>query len=206
MVDNGGQKWTFVDDGKADNKGVMPTSAKPIFKLRTAIRPSLFGHALKKGTIIAFFGAILILYAGSKLSKVELGMWGLSIFFIGLGLITIGLLPYRRIKKLESKPDEIWLIGHEALTICSQGKRIFTLPIACIKKMNYLENGKTYGIAIELNSNFSEKILVHDPGFNLITFQETCRKQFNSDLFLRYFSRTSHEEILGRIPASFAMI
>jgi hypothetical protein len=142
--------------------------------LRSSIRPSLKHSLLQRGTFLGFIGGLLFLLAGIFLPLPQLSIWGLPVLGAAFALITAGLLPYRRLSHLEMHPHEISLT-EQRLRFSRSGKPSFTLPLSCIKRIDYRDAPRHYGIAIWLK--------------NPLPAKEGC------DIFLPYFSKRSFDEM-----------
>lgn len=158
--------------------------------LRSSIRPRLLHKILMRGFFIALIGGLAIVLAGAFLSATFLQMWGFLIFISSLTLIALGLLPYRRLAKLASKPNEIHVLGYEMIEYYTQGQKMALIPCKAIKKMAYLENAEMRGIGIWIDPTEKESVIL-DPAFNINGFHH----QFDCDFFFPFFSQISYEEL-----------
>lgn len=149
-------------------------------KLRSSIRSSLLRFTLWKGTLMAALGASVLLYAGLYMPVDTLNKWGLPMLLVGGGLITLGLLPYRKLKRLEIKPDEL-MLSETHLQFTSQGKLMITIPLQSIDKTAYLEEGRQYGIGVWLKK----------PLPRLPSSQQKMQR-FGCSLFFPYFSERAY--------------
>jgi hypothetical protein len=165
-----------------------------IIKLRSTIRPELMWSALLRGTLFATVGALLLIYGGTTLPKNSLIGWGIPLVLVSLMLIAFGLIPYRRLSRLQVNPDEIH-IKETSFCFISKKKMCFTVPFASIEKIELLERRALYGIGVQLKHNPSEKISVHDPRFDMQRYQACSQKRFDCDLFFPYFTSHAVEEL-----------
>lgn len=163
--------------------------------LHSAVQPPLLRRALLRGSCLAAAGGACLLLPGIFMPLPVMQVWGLPLFLAGMGLIALGLIPYRKLKALEENPYRIILEGTSALKFTSKGKPLFTLPRVSIKQIGYTEEEKTYGIAITLKSPLPEKLRIEKEGFDLAGFRDRSLKQHNCDLFLPYFSRRSFDVV-----------
>lgn len=161
---------------------------KEVFTIRTSISPGLMRKTLFKGFFTGMLGIISLLYAGVFLPVDVLRVWGLPIFLFGIGLIIIGLLPYRRIARIESKPSTLTVDNLEALEFSSGGKLKFSLPLEIVSKIAYLASPKNYGLGIWLKDHALEKVIFFEPSFKV-------RTDYGADIFLPYFSQRSTNEL-----------
>lgn len=168
---------------------------KDVIKVRSSIKASLMRSVIYRGSIIASLGIGSMVYAAVFLPPEVLKKVGLPIFLLGIGLIALGLIPYRRLAQLEKKHNEIIISNDETLLFASKGKSLFTIPLKSIESMEYHEKGFHYGIGISLKKPVTEKIIVHDTWFNVHRYQKYSRKLFGFDLFLPYFSERTFQQI-----------
>jgi len=161
--------------------------------IRSSIKSSLKSHYLVRGTLLATLGALLMAIAGVFMSPQELSLWGLPIFLIAVGLITAGLLPYKRLCQLEKKPNEIQL-NAKNIQYLNKGKITLTIPLGSIKRISYIQAKERYGIAIWLNKPVADKVMVHQPKYKpqKISF-------IRCDIFLPYFSEYSCTELVNEV-------
>lgn len=134
--------------------------------LRTSVSPSLLKWRLYLGSFLAGAGAFLLLFSSIYLSTSALEKWGFLILILGLGLIAVGLIPYRKLQRLEIKPNELILSEH-GLAYYKGGSLQWKLPYASIHSMQFLESAWSYGIALDVEGRF--------------------------DLFLPYFTKRSFQ-------------
>lgn len=166
-----------------------------LLKIYSSVSPKVEKKALFKGSFIAGIGVLLLAFSGSFIKEPLLKIWGLPILILSASLITYGLLPYRRLMRLQRKPNEI-ILSEELLQYVENNKRQITLPLSLIKKASYLEDKDDYGIGIWLKSaEYSEKIIVHNPSFDLQKKVNQSEKRWKCDLFFPYFSRRSFSRI-----------
>jgi hypothetical protein len=167
--------------------------------LFSSIKPSLMKKTLFKGTFIAFLGMIPMFYSTLYLPPSILSYWGILIFFVGLGMIALGMLPYRRLTFLENHPNKLSLINNEGMIYFQKEKKTFTIPFSAVEKMVYVEEGSFYGISICLKQTPHEKIIVHNPSFDMNRYQKYSRKWYQCDLFIPYFTKRSYDQIASHL-------
>ncbi len=136
--------------------------------IKTAIKPALLKWKLFIGTLLAITGASVIVLSGSFLSVEALKKWGLFLLLFSLSLIALGLIPYRRLQKLEIKPNELELLDH-GLAYRKNGKVEWILPYSSITDLDYVEDPWRYGIRLKVEERWA--------------------------LFLPYFTRRSFESL-----------
>ena len=168
---------------------------KNVLTLRSTIRPQLMRKTLFRGGILALIGIFILMYAGIFLSISTLRLWGFPIFLCSLTLITIGLLPYRELSKLEVQPFILKAYDLEYLEYIEKGKSILTIPFVSIEDIIYVDNSEDYGIGIRLKKPSPSKIKIHDPRFNVHDFQKN-EHNLRIDLYFPYFSKRSFNELL----------
>jgi hypothetical protein len=162
--------------------------------LRTSINSSLKRSVLLRGTILAVLGAVVIL-AGGFISKGVLNVWGLPLYFVGIGLIAIGLIPQRKLQLLENNPNEIH-IDHELIfTFRTKGKPVFSIPLASIRKIEFMERDTIYVLALWFVQPPIHNIILFNSAINLKNLHADSKKKFSCDLFLAYFSKRSLQKL-----------
>lgn len=164
-------------------------------KLFTTIKPALLRNALLKGTAIAGIGVIILAIAGTYAPPNLLTYLGPFVLILGGGLIAWGLLPYRKLYSLENSPNELIYTNGKQIQFIAKGKEVYTIPLEMIEKLDYIEKKNNYGIAIYLNKDTKKKIVVHNPRFDMASFQKKSQKKYNCDLFIPYFSERSFNRI-----------
>lgn len=123
----------------------------------------------------------------------QLTPWGWLLYAVALGLITLGLLPYRKLTMLEKRPNEIRLVNNCRMDVCLQGIPTLSIPYKTIAKVAYLPNSSPYGIALTYKTPVEEKIVLLNPAFKATAYQEKSINMYSCDCFLPYFSRRSFE-------------
>lgn len=137
-------------------------------KLRTSIKTPLMRRVVLRGSFLALLGAAILLYAGVVMPVDSLSIWGLPLLLVSGSLITLGLLPYRKLTRLEKKPDEL-IISENQIQYIVRGKSSLTIPQQNIARTAYVEHGNMYGICVWLK-------------------HPTPNKNSRYDLFFPYFS------------------
>lgn len=143
----------------------------------SSIAPELKRRTLLKGTVFAALGALLLLWGGAGLDLPTLSKWGWLIFLVAIGLIALGLIPYRRLNRLENNPYEL-RVDNQAITLLHQGNKLFAYPIDAISRVGYYKRDDLYGIKIWLKEGLE-------------------KKHYGADIFLPYFSERSYKEFSG---------
>lgn len=157
-------------------------------KVRSSITTSLRRAVLMRGTCIAIVGVLLILFGGMFIPPDRMTYWGLPLFLVGFGMITWGLLPYRRLCQIENNPRELVLSEDESsLSLFCKGKIALSIPLACIASIKYIEESNRYGVGMMLKGS-PQKIEVYNTKL-------LCVNELGCDLFFEYFSRRAFEFI-----------
>ena len=160
-----------------------------LLTLRSSIKPSLMLKALLRGFVWALLGAIILIFSGAKLSVETLSHWGLPLFATGIACITFGLLPYRRLLRLELKPNELVVVGDDHLEWWEKGRKLLSIPLDAIENMTWLDEGAKYGISLQIREHPTRKLIIHDPKMKMPSLP----------LFMPYFSKRTCEELKDEI-------
>ena len=158
--------------------------------LRSSIRPSLMRYSLWRGAILAGIGVILLLTGGAFLPAAPMKIWGLPLFLVGIALITWGWLPYRRLRRLEMNPHRL-IIEKDWLHFSANNQTLLSIPWESVAQFKYMENGRNYGMGIELKKPLPQQIIVHAGGKG--GYGMPVWKCYGCDLFLPYFSERAME-------------
>jgi len=158
-------------------------------KLYSSVKPSLIRWMLFRALLLAGAGVLLLAYSGSFIPPQQLSVWGIPILLVGGALIYIGMVPYRRLVRVQDAPNELIVIGEKYLQYVERGVRQFSVPVVSIEKIAYRDSGgREYGLAITLKEPLPEKITVHNPRLDILKFQKRSQKRQGCDLFIPYFS------------------
>lgn len=132
--------------------------------------------------------------AGALIPPPYLRIGGLPLFLLGCLLIGAGLLPYRKLTRLEVTPDTITSTD-SSLLFAKGGKKALEIPHNAIERITFLSTPSFYGWALFLKHPIEHKIKVLDPRFPLKAFlkKSCCR---NCDLFFPYFTEKSLKDLL----------
>lgn len=167
--------------------------------IRSTITRTVIKHVLIKGFCIAALGIACLLIGGIFLGPSHLQKWGWLLFLLSIGMITLGLLPYRRIVRLQLKPNEITLVDADQLIFFSRGRKKLTIPIPSIAKMEYIDHPVRYGIAVFLNKPPPRPLSVHESPQEVEKMRYEGQKKGEADLFFPYFNRHAYEELIDWI-------
>lgn len=138
-----------------------------------------------RGSLLAGLGASLLFFSGIFAPEKILSRWGLIIFGISMLFIGMGLIPYRRLQRLELKPDEIRVFEDRTLHYFKKGQECFALPLADIQSVEWIDKGHIYGIGLRL-----KKVLP-----DLEETINRSQKKVGADLFLPFFSNRAYLEL-----------
>jgi hypothetical protein len=132
----------------------------------------------------------MLALSGSLIPAAKLWAWGLPIFLTSIALITLGMLPYRKLKLLEMNPyilkwDDEWL------HFVTKGKTLFSIPLVSIAETKYVQKGKGYGIGLWLKKPLPQKMIVCDRHFDLDAYMKRSQSEHGCDLFFPYFTERS---------------
>lgn len=163
------------------------------YKIRSSVQPQLVQNILLRGTLLGALGAFLLIFCSIFIPEELLAKVGLPLFFISFGIITLGLLPYRKLKKLELRPHEIVIHSGKEFIFAWQGAPCFTIPFDCVECIKSISSGSYYGIAIKIRRLSKEKITVLNGSFDLNSYVDKCRKKYSCDIFLPYFTQSSFQ-------------
>lgn len=164
--------------------------------IRSSIKTSLMKHTLFRGTVIASVGGALLLFAGIFVPVSSLSYWGFPIFLASIALITLGLLPYKQLKRLEVNPYQIVADQEKMWHFFEKGMPLFSLPVDDIEKTLLIENEYLYGIGVILKKPLPLPIVVHRKAFSLEDYERKSLKKCGCDLFFPYFSKRAYQELL----------
>lgn len=101
------------------------------------------------GSFLAIAGACLILFAGIF----AVPKWGLLFFLFGIGLIALGLIPYRLLQRLELKPNELEILEN-GLIYRKKGMLEWQLPFGSIQDVSFYEDNWRYGIKLTVENSW----------------------------------------------------
>lgn len=154
--------------------------------VRTSVDKELLRRVVLRGSLIAAVGLVLMLF-GNGIPASRLSGWGAGIVLLSLALITLGLLPYRRLTRLQLHPNELTL-SEEELLYTRQKAAPLWIGRSSIATLRWLRHGELYGIAITL----------HPPATRRADLEREAarwRRLLDCDLFLPYFSQESCSQL-----------
>ncbi len=168
---------------------------QPVLTLHSMVKPELKKSLLLRGSVLAAMGGALLLFSGAMIPPAGLEVWGWPIVILSFGLIAVGLMPYRRLCRLESRPSKLLLTDDNEIIYLFNDRKRVTIPYEAVKKMEYLQNDGLYGVGIWIDLSASKKVVVHDPTFNYQSHQRVAKRRFGCDLFLPFFSERAFNQL-----------
>lgn len=163
-------------------------------KVYSTIKTDIKKAALIKGSSIAGVGILSWVLGAVFMDRQQLQDYGWLVFLFGLVLLAVGMIPYKRLTRLENSPNEIVFDG-EIFSYYRRGLPAFTIPAESIKETIYLEKTEPYGIGIQLKTPLPKPVTVQDPHLDMVDFQKKSQRGYGCDLFLPYFSRRTYQEL-----------
>lgn len=152
--------------------------ARDCIKIDTTVTSPLKRWILFRGTILALLGVGIFFYAGIYLPKELLAAFGIPLWLLGISLIAFGLIPYKLICRLENNPYELIITDDNQLHYVRRGKKIFTVPLYEIEKIETIGGSTSYGVGFKLKKGFSGKFPKQEK--NLI--------KYGVDIYLPHFT------------------
>lgn len=169
---------------------------KNSLSLYSTISTNLLKHTLFHGFAFALVGTLGLLYAGIFIDLSELQRWGWLLFLLGLGLIAFGMLPYRRLSRLQLSPDELRLTDSDHVDYYSKKRPLLTLPLQSIDKMEFIHKKNQYGIAVWLKPPPHPRVVVHQGKKEIDTLRKKGKQLAGADLFFPYFNQRAYQEFI----------
>ena len=170
-------------------------SESETLRIQTAVLSDYMRDTLFRGVAFAAVGVILLVVCGTYMPPRVMNIWGLPALFAGIGLITWGMLPYRKVKRLEAFPDTLIVIDDQYFQYLSGGRRLLTIPIESVESIGHIEKGRDYGIALWLKEPLPEKITLHSSRVNLPRILARSQERYGCDLLLPFFSKRGYSHL-----------
>ena len=171
-----------------------------VVHIYSTVRPELKKRVLLYGTAYAALGALLVLISGLFLPPFWMQYFGFPLLIIGILVIAWGLMPYKRVTRLETQPHELVVTDDQNLHYAVSGQHVLTVPLQAIERLSFCdENVDRYGIALDLKSGMSELVALKKPGTSVVSYLASMRRRYACDLFFPYFSQRSYRELTGSI-------
>ena len=164
--------------------------------LRTSIPSQLLKRTLMIGFSLALIGILGLLYGGIYAHLAELQFWGFTLFILSIGLITMGMLPYRRLTRLQLKPNELCMVAPDQLEYYSKGRKLLTIPLQSIDHFGYVNRYLVYGVTVWLKPDPKDPVLVHQGRSEVDVLRYKGQKLAGADLFFSYFNQRSFQELI----------
>lgn len=157
--------------------------------VKTAVNSQLKKDALLRGSLLAGLGMLILIGGSIILTQEQLEQYGFFIFVGGIALVTFGMIPYRKLVRLENSPDEIHVNDDHAWVYYRKGKKIAEIPREAIESSDFVAHDPDYGICVQLKKNPPSKVKVFMPDAQLQMNKYGC------DLFLPYFTERSMNQL-----------
>lgn len=167
---------------------------QPVLTLRSTIKPSLKKNQILRGSLLGGLGVIIWLYGALFLSLNTLATWGWLILILGGLFIAWGLVPYRKLMRLENRPHKIILTDLDELYFLSQNITLFKVELKNVEEMAYLDDNERYGIGLWIKNPMKNIQTLH-PSLQLEEYLKDTRKRYLCDLFFPFFSKPSYQEL-----------
>lgn len=120
----------------------------------SVVSDSLKKRKLFHGIMIALPGLMLLLFMGTFANAELLKKWGAFSFTIGIFLIASGLLPYKRLMRLEMNPHQL-ICKEDRLELYMRGRLCRTVARDQIVKLEYLDKPSFYGVKLTLKKGIT---------------------------------------------------
>lgn len=164
------------------------------FRLQSVVTSPLMRYTLFKGCGFAVSGMCVLLIGGIFLPPETLGVWGWLLFVVGIGLMTFGMLPYKRLLRIQLKPDELVVQGTD-LEFYSRGIKRLTIPLRSIEKIAYRDARASYGISFRFLKPVIAPVIIHGKSGEIEKMKAEGRKFAGADLFIPRFNRKSFDRL-----------
>lgn len=165
-----------------------------MIKLYSSIKPQILKRTLFKGTIMGLVG-VSILFLSLFLPLSILKVCGLPLFLVSFMLIGGGMIPYKRLTKLEKQPHEIECNDLELL-FSKGGRAFFRLMLDKIQGIEFIETEEIYGIGIKLKKSSEGCLTLLTTHAHFATHTTTMKNHVPElDLFLPHFTYRSFHHL-----------
>lgn len=164
-------------------------------KWRTSITAAYKRRCVLRAAFIGGIGVAALVAGGSFMPVDELSIFGFPLLLVAGGLMTWSMLPYRKMTRLEDKPDELWISPKGAIVYAKGGNPTLTIPEIAISKIFYIDKPDIYGICISIKPQPLEKVRIHDGSLDYAHFQYSNIRTYGCDIFLPFFSARTCEAI-----------
>lgn len=157
-------------------------------KYFTGIRQELKRRLLMRGSVWAVVGTLPLIYAGIFFGAHILNFWGLALFGFWLICLMVGMIPFRKLTRLENNPNSL-VIDLEKLTYIKDKKEILSVPLESIEGLDNVDRGDVYGIGVRLKNPVPKKVVVYNDELSTIYGVE------GYSLFFPYFTERTCAEL-----------
>ena len=96
---------------------------------------------------MSLVGLFVLIYGAGLVTPNSIYFFGIPILLIGAFLIMAGLIPIRRLNRLEIHPHELIVTKNQMYYIV-EGIQKVSIPLNTIKDIRYIEENRRYGIAV----------------------------------------------------------
>lgn len=166
----------------------------------SGIRSEFKRQVLLRGAGWAVLGGGMLLLGGMYIPTVIMSYIGLPFLLLGLGLISYGLVPYRRLVQIEAQPHQIIIGDDRTLHYFAGGQEMLSVPLWVIERVSYCDEAiGHYGIVVDLKENGWEQVTVHRRTLSLKRYIAETHRRYGCDLFFPYFSTRSYKEVLATL-------
>lgn len=160
--------------------------------LHSRVPAKLLRKTLFRGSFLAITGGLIICITGAFLPATKLAIWGPLLFGASIGLITLGLCPYRRLMRIQQNPHTLLITSNEIIEYRDHSGRLrLTIPFSTITNIRFLKQG----IGLSFHSNPPTPITLHHPPMDIESIQKKIRTQTGCDLLLPLFDEKSYKEL-----------
>lgn len=175
---------------------MLDAMEKQIIHVYSSVRSELKRRVLFKGTAFAIVGALLVLTSGLFLPPFWMQYFGFPLLIVGILCIAYGLMPYKRLTRLETQPHELVVTDDQNLHYAVRGQHVLTVPLQAIDRLSYCDEGvDRYGIALDLKRGMADQVTLQKKGASIDTYLTHMRRRYACDLFFPYFSQRSYREV-----------
>jgi hypothetical protein len=148
--------------------------------LRTTVSNELLHQALFKGTFFAAIGCFILIFASVALPVKVLAPWGWAFIVLAVGLIAYGLIPYKKLSRLQLHPHKL-ILTEDTLTY-QKKEPILTLPLISVERFEFTGDG----IGVILKSPPKEPVRL---------FTKKIPQKKGMDLFFPHFGKTAFKHL-----------
>ncbi len=124
--------------------------------LRSVIHSSVLENSLLKGSAIALIGVFLIFISYYHLLPLS-EAWANLFLWAGFLLIAAGLIPYKKLSRLQINPDILYVDDDEAHLIRAKVTRL-SIPIEQIVDVAYMDTHGVNGLLLQLEKGHNISI------------------------------------------------